>query len=103
LGSPPHEPEALFPIVGIGASAGGLEAFTQLLQPLSGNPGLAFVLVQHLDPTRESMLSELLSRVTPMLGRVDEFAALAYGPLYDQRLEGNADGRTLALHRRRLG
>jgi two-component system, chemotaxis family, CheB/CheR fusion protein len=56
-----------FPIVGVGASAGGLEAFTQLLQPLPGDLGLAFILVQHQDPSRPSMLSELLSRVTPML------------------------------------
>ena len=39
-----------FPIVGIGASAGGLEAFTQLLQHLPRDTGMAFVLVQHLDP-----------------------------------------------------
>jgi two-component system CheB/CheR fusion protein len=50
--------------VGIGASAGGLEAFTQLLQHIPVATGLAFVLVQHLDPTHESMLPELLSRVT---------------------------------------
>ena len=43
-----------FPIVGIGASAGGLEAFTQLLQALPVDTGLAFVLVQHLDPHHES-------------------------------------------------
>src|SRR5262245_58593647 len=48
-----------FPIVGIGASAGGLEAVTQLLQNLPAMPGLAFVLVQHLDPTHESALSSL--------------------------------------------
>jgi two-component system CheB/CheR fusion protein len=52
--------------VGIGASAGGLEAFTQLLQHIPIATGLAFVLVQHLDPTHESMLPELLSRVTKM-------------------------------------
>jgi two-component system CheB/CheR fusion protein len=66
-GATPDEQNGSFPIVGIGASAGGLEAFTQLLQPLPSDPGLAFILVQHLDPTRESMLPELLSRVTPML------------------------------------
>ncbi len=53
-----------FPIVGVGASAGGLEAFTQLLKPLPTNTGVAFVLVQHLDPKHESRLSELLSRTT---------------------------------------
>ena len=55
-----------FPIVGIGASAGGLEAVTQLLQHLPEAPGMAFVLVQHLDPTHESALSSLLSRATAM-------------------------------------
>jgi two-component system CheB/CheR fusion protein len=52
------------PIVGIGASAGGLEAFRQLLEHLPVETGLGFVLVQHLDPTHESILAELLSRVT---------------------------------------
>ena len=52
------------PIVGIGASAGGLEAVTALLKELSSNTGMAFVLVQHLAPTHESMLTELLSRET---------------------------------------
>ena len=58
-----HQP---FPIVGIGASAGGLEAFTQLLGALPLDTGLAFVLVQHLDPKHESMLTTLLSRATPL-------------------------------------
>jgi chemotaxis response regulator CheB len=47
-------PRAPFPIVGIGASAGGLEAFTQLLSALSPDTGMAFVLVQHLDPSQPS-------------------------------------------------
>jgi len=55
-----------FPVVGIGASAGGLEAFRQLLDHLSVDTGMAFVLVQHLDPTHESILTELLSRSTRM-------------------------------------
>lgn len=54
------------PIVGIGASAGGLEAFTQLLQALPGNTGMAFVLIQHLDPEHESILTELLGKATAM-------------------------------------
>ncbi|WP_353929709.1 CheR family methyltransferase [Okeanomitos corallinicola TIOX110] len=57
------EPE-LFPIVGIGASAGGLEAFTQLLSHLPTDTGMGFVLIQHLSPTQKSMLSEILSRTT---------------------------------------
>ena len=57
---------ASFPIVGIGASAGGLEAFTQLLKALPGDTGMAFVLVQHLAPTHASALAEILSRATKM-------------------------------------
>src|SRR5688572_13191808 len=57
---------AAFPVVGIGASAGGLEAMTQLLTRLPARTGMAFVLVQHLDPTHESALTTLLSRMTEM-------------------------------------
>ncbi len=56
----------LFPIVGIGASAGGLEAFTQLLEHLPCNTGMGFVLVQHLDPHHKSLLADILSRKTQM-------------------------------------
>src|SRR5438094_8219495 len=52
----------LFPIVGIGASAGGLEAFSDLLHHLPEKTGMAFVLVQHLDPTHGSVLPEILAR-----------------------------------------
>ena len=47
-------------IVGIGASAGGLQAFRELLSVLPSDDGMAFLLVQHLDPNHESLLSELL-------------------------------------------
>jgi two-component system CheB/CheR fusion protein len=53
-------------VVAIGASAGGLEAFTELLSHLPADTGMAFVLVQHLDPKHESMLTELISRSTRM-------------------------------------
>lgn len=55
-----------FPIVGIGMSAGGLEVATAFLNAMPANSGMGFVIVQHLDPTRESMLVELLSRETGM-------------------------------------
>jgi chemotaxis methyl-accepting protein methylase/signal transduction histidine kinase/chemotaxis response regulator CheB len=55
-----------FLIVGIGASAGGLEAFTQLLHALPPDTGMGFVLVQHLDPDHESALVQILSRTTPL-------------------------------------
>ena len=58
--------ERPFPIVGVGASAGGLEAFTQLLQHLPTDTGMGFVLVQHLDPAHGSALTELLAKATPM-------------------------------------
>src|SRR3954464_15005519 len=55
-----------FPVVGIGASAGGLEAFIELLSNLPPDTGMAFVLVQHLDPSHQSLLPELLSPHTRM-------------------------------------
>src|SRR5215472_11717489 len=55
-----------FPIVGIGASAGGFEAFKDLLRDLPEQTGIAFVLVQHLDPTHGSALPEILARVTKL-------------------------------------
>lgn len=61
------EPDTpLFPIVGVGASAGGLEAFTQLLSHLPTDIRMGFVLVQHLAPHHPSMLTELLSRATKL-------------------------------------
>ncbi|WP_016952553.1 chemotaxis protein CheB [Anabaena sp. PCC 7108] len=56
----------LFPIVGIAASAGGLEAFTQLLEHLPIDTGMAFVLIQHLDPSQKSLLTEILTKKTQM-------------------------------------
>jgi len=58
--------DGIFPIVGIGASAGGLEALEQFLSNVSGNSGMAYVVVQHLDPTHKGMLPELLQRITKM-------------------------------------
>ena len=55
-----------FPVVGVGASAGGLEAFTALLKALPADSGMALLLVQHLDPKHESKLPELLAKVTAM-------------------------------------
>ena len=55
-----------FPVAGIGASAGGLEAFVQLLKGLPTDTGMAFVLVQHLDPKHDSQLAGLLERATQM-------------------------------------
>jgi two-component system CheB/CheR fusion protein len=57
---------ATFPIVGIGASAGGLEALEQFLARVPPGSGMAFVIVQHLDPTRKGIMPELLQRATGM-------------------------------------
>lgn len=61
---PPHESPAPFVVVGIGASAGGLGAFKRLLKSIPGHSGMAFVLVQHLDPSHESQLPDLLQKAT---------------------------------------
>jgi two-component system CheB/CheR fusion protein len=53
-----------FPIVGIGASAGGLEAFRQFIDAIPADSEMAYVIVQHLHPLHDSMLTELLSRVS---------------------------------------
>jgi chemotaxis methyl-accepting protein methylase len=57
---------AWFPIIGIGASAGGLEALQHFLTHVPKHSGMAFVIVQHLDPTRKGIMPELLQRVTGM-------------------------------------
>ncbi len=63
-----------FPVVGIGASAGGLNAFKKLLKAIPEDSGIAYVLVQHLDPKHESLLPELLQKVTkiPVLEITDD-------------------------------
>jgi len=51
----------LFPVVGIGVSAGGLEAFKKLIKVIPENSGMSYILVQHLAPEHESALPEILS------------------------------------------
>ena len=58
---------ALFPVVGIGASAGGLEALTEFFKTMASRSGMAFVVVTHLDPDHKSAMAEILSHVTTML------------------------------------
>src|ERR1700693_766406 len=65
---PPRGPDD-FLIVGIGASAGGLDACRKLVEALSARNGMAFILVQHLDPTHESMMVDLLASHTAMTVR----------------------------------
>jgi two-component system, chemotaxis family, CheB/CheR fusion protein len=65
--SGPREGEAQPPpVVGIGASAGGLDAFRRVLRQIAPDAGMAYVLVQHLDPDHESMLTELLAKESPI-------------------------------------
>lgn len=61
-----RHPDSTFPIVGIGASAGGLEALAQFLENVPAKSGMAYVIVQHLDPTQKGMMPELLQRATAM-------------------------------------
>src|ERR1035437_3181300 len=65
---PQNIPVPVFPIVGIGASAGGLAAFEAFFSglPADTDPGMAFVLVQHLAPDHKSILSEIIQRCTRM-------------------------------------
>ncbi|KAB2640371.1 MAG: PAS domain S-box protein [Verrucomicrobia bacterium] len=66
--APEPEPVAGFPVIGIGASAGGLAAFEAFFSamPATTEPGMAFVLVQHLAPDHKSLLAELIRRYTRM-------------------------------------
>ena len=66
LDKPLIKSQNLFPVVGIGASAGGLDAFKKLLKAIPEDSGMAYVLVQHLDPNHESLLPEILQKVTPI-------------------------------------
>jgi two-component system CheB/CheR fusion protein len=62
----PARTQSAFPIVGIGASAGGLEALELFLKHVPEGSGMAFVIVQHLDPTHKGIMVELLQRTTRM-------------------------------------
>ncbi len=62
----PTRRTATFPIVGIGASAGGLDAFKKFFTALPADTGVAFVLIQHLDPTRSSLTADLVGTYTSM-------------------------------------
>ena len=63
---PKDQKSESFPIVGIGASAGGLEALEQFFSNMSITSGMSFVVIQHLDPTHKGLLRELIQRTTKM-------------------------------------
>ncbi len=72
-----------FPVVGVGASAGGLEAFTELLESLSGDPGLSFLFVLHRGSAHKSLLPEILRKVTPLpVNEVTEGMAVEINHVY---------------------
>ncbi len=75
----PNLPGAIVPVVAIGASAGGLDAVSKLLDALPARTGMAYVIVQHLDPTHKSLLAELLAEHTamPVAEAVDGSALVA--------------------------
>ncbi len=76
-------PALSFPVVAIGASAGGLEAFTRLLQHLPADTGMAFVLIQHLSRQHASQLASLLLRATSMpVVEVEQGAAVQPNQVY---------------------
>ncbi|MEP6750742.1 MAG: chemotaxis protein CheB, partial [Bacteroidota bacterium] len=66
LNKPLSKSSNRFPVVGIGASAGGLDAFKKLIKSIPEDSGMAYVLVQHLDPKHDSLLPELLQKVTKL-------------------------------------
>lgn len=83
-------------VVGVGASAGGLEAFIELLRHLPTDTGMSFVLVQHLDPTHTSLLPQLLAPTTAMSvceavhgARMERNAVYVIPPNHTLSLEGN--------------
>jgi two-component system CheB/CheR fusion protein len=91
------------PVVGIGASAGGLDAVTQLLRALPAEPGLPIVVVQHLSPHHKSLLSELLQEATRMpVAQVNAQTALQPNHVYvippDRFLELEGNDLRLVPH-----
>jgi two-component system CheB/CheR fusion protein len=84
-----------FPIVGIGASAGGLEAFEEFFTSLPPDCGIAFILVQHSDPTHKSLLPDILQRFTKM-SVVDVENGMAIEP--DHVYIGSASNYVGILH-----
>lgn len=92
---PPRLP---FPVVGIGGSAGGLEAFSDFLKAVPADSGMAFVVIQHLPPERESMVSDILSRQTSMsVSQVEDGLRVEANHVYVIR-----PGRTLTIKDRAL-
>ncbi len=93
-----ERPRLDFPVVGIGASAGGLEAFIEFFDVMPSDVGMAFVLVQHLSPDRESMVAEILAKHTKMsVVEVEDGMTVAPDHVYVIR-----PAHTMTLHRGKL-
>src|SRR5688572_7350890 len=79
--NPTSDPEVF--VVALGASAGGLDAISELLKNIPASSGLAFIIVQHLDPTHASMLVELLARISSLpVSWAEHGASVAAGHVY---------------------
>ena len=95
-----YAPDEHFPVVAVGASAGGLEAFSELLRHLPADTGAALVFIQHLAPRHESMLGQLLSRETAMLvNQVEDGTVLSPNQVYviPPNAAMTVSGKALAL------
>ena len=94
----PQPPRLPFTVVGIGASAGGLEALVEFFDSSRSDTGMAFVVIQHLPPTRESMMADILSKHTAMsVEQVEDGMAVQRNHVYVIR-----PGHTLTIHDGRL-
>ena len=85
-------------VVGIGASAGGLDALKELFGAMPADTGMAFVVVQHLDPAHESRMAEILNRSTAMRVMLAEDGI----PVEPNTVYTNPPGRTLSIRQGRL-
>jgi hypothetical protein len=95
---PTHAGSDRFRVVGIGASAGGLDALKELLGAMPADSGMAFVIVQHLDPAHESRMAEILTKSTAMRVLPAEDGM----PVEPNTVYTNPPGRTLSIRRGRL-
>ena len=99
--SPPGRPDSStpsrlsFPVVGLGGSAGGLQALMTFFEHLPANPGMAFVVILHLSPHHESNAAQILQRSTPMpVQQVTDTVAIEVDhvyvipPHFDLRMHG---------------
>jgi len=96
--SPPPSSGGAFPIVGIGASAGGLDAMKEFFSAMPADSGMAFVVIQHLEPAHESRMAEILAKFTAMKVRqAEDGLAVEPGTVYT-----NPPGRALGIRGGRL-